>query len=86
MPNSNTTLVKVKFIWWWIKIIKSIIQIQHLLKLNTDAFPKLPSSFIIQIQHLLKLNIFGIAWPYKFNVIQIQHLLKLNLYHNYSFF
>ena len=54
--NSNTTLVKVKLIKFPCASELSLIQIQHLLKLNSFLFP--PSNFCtpIQIQHLLKLN------------------------------
>ena len=42
IPNSNTTLVKVKLIEYVIHLFKEQIQIQHLLKLN------LPNGLIYQ--------------------------------------
>ena len=49
-----------------------------LVKVKSDAFPKLPSSFIIQIQLLLKLNNFLDLKNGGKVEIQIQLLLKLN--------
>ena len=75
---SNTTFVKVK----WGKYIPvsqvKDIQIQHLLKLNTDYINQQNNNQVIQIQHLLKLNQTKLVWLVSYLVIQIQHLLKLN--------
>ena len=56
-PNSNTTLVKVKYSSADLYKLITRIQIQHLLKLNQmEAFIQ-ESYMQIQIQHLLKLNL-----------------------------
>ena len=61
---SNTTLVKVK--WRITRYFASIslIQIQHLLKLNENRDTLLRFHLRIQIQHLLKLNPVAVAVGY----------------------
>ena len=54
--DSNTTLVKVKYYGKMIKFFTYIIQIQHLLKLNSAVSSGFEFGKTIQIQHLLKLN------------------------------
>ena len=60
MDNSNTTLVKVKWIKLWNSKGLLSIQIQHLLKLNDHTKSATLTTTTIQIQHLLKLNIIRI--------------------------
>ena len=55
--NSNTTLVKVKCCRYRKSISRSLIQIQHLLKLNDNVEAYISCLIGIQIQHLLKLNL-----------------------------
>ena len=54
--NSNTTLVKVKLGYSLRPWSNFIIQIQHLLKLNSCSHERQKRQKAIQIQHLLKLN------------------------------
>ena len=56
IKNSNTTLVKVKFIIYQDVSVNKSIQIQHLLKLNPSTCASITFRAFIQIQHLLKLN------------------------------
>ena len=76
--NSNTTLVKVKYCWKFICSFTFTIQIQHLLKLNSQGNRKASENKLIQIQHLLKLNLYIPRKKMSRCQIQIQHLLKLN--------
>ena len=63
-----------------ISAVINLIQIQHLLKLNSNKCRGSKSNTDIQIQHLLKLNL-NAAFKYNSTInIQIQHLLKLNKY------
>ena len=67
--NSNTTLVKVKYVVVIAMHGDIIIQIQHLLKLNRSRWNPYCSLKSIQIQHLLKLNAFAtkcFAMTYRF--------------------
>ena len=54
--NSNTTLVKVKYVKQKFQKQQILIQIQHLLKLNCLVRTRKQEEKQIQIQHLLKLN------------------------------
>ena len=77
---SNTTFVKVK----WGKYIPvsqvKDIQIQHLLKLNTDYINQQNNNQVIQIQHLLKLN------ARKINLYDFIVLLKVLINKDFTYF
>ena len=78
---SNTTFVKVKSSFGLLPINSTSIQIQHLLKLNSELSYFCTIQCIIQIQHLLKLNSDTFVAHINKILIQIQHLLKLNSHH-----
>ena len=59
---------------WW-----TLIQIQHLLKLNTELGTFTGTSFKDSNTTLVKVKYRGLTRAAPLSVIQIQHLLKLNL-------
>ena len=81
LPNSNTTLVKVKFKFTPPITTINVIQIQLLLKLNRKTGTKIKYSHSIQIQLLLKLNELKLFPHCLLSNIQIQLLLKLNYFY-----
>ena len=78
--NSNTTLVKVKYVLLHFLLVVMPYSNTTLVKVKF-GFTSQPSIFSnkIQIQHLLKLNVTARMISLVVSAIQIQHLLKLNI-------